>query len=165
MDFCTDLTLNIEYTDPEKFYKDFPTRGQCKELDYQVSACLFYQMDQWTLFAISMSVFVLTYLCDFAFVMNSELTRHYRAVLVGRCCWKNCLDRHVNKYRRWFVWFCLFWLNQQVGDNGLKIASTYANCILFFCHTNSTGEYRAGKMRLFSLLYFSTSFRNSKTVM
>ena len=117
--------------DPEMFYKDFPTRGQCKELDYQVSACLFYQMDQWTLFAISMSVFVLTYLCDFAFVMNSELTRHYRAVLVGRCCWKNCMDRHVSKHRRWFVWFCLFWLNQQVVDNGLD--SMHENCVWNCC--------------------------------
>ena len=84
LNFATDIAWNVEYyKQPEKFYQDFPTAGNCVE-NFTI-ACHFTGMDQpeRSILFVSLSIFLLTYLARFLFVMACERTRHYLATLVG----------------------------------------------------------------------------------
>ena len=119
LNLATDIAWNVEYyIQPEKFYQDFPTTGSCTE-NFPI-ACHFTgkdHMDSSILFYVSLSIFLLSYLGDFIFLMACERTRHYLATLVGYCCWDS-----LKKNQQWIgciflslAWFFISLVNQITG--------------------------------------------------
>ena len=119
LNFATDIAWNVEYyKQPEKFYQDFPTAGNCVE-NFTI-ACHFTGKDHTEssiLLYVSLSIFLLTYLARFIFVMACERTRHYLATLVGYCCWDS-----LKKNQQWIgcfflslAWFFISLMNQITG--------------------------------------------------
>ena len=122
LNFATDIAWNVEYyKQPEKFYQDFPASGNC--IKNFTIACHFsgiYQPER-SILLVSLSIFLLTYLTRFIFVMACEKTRHYLATLVGYCCWDS-----LKKNQQWFGCFfiSLAWLglvSTKLGDTSSEI--------------------------------------------
>ena len=101
VDFTTDLALNVRYYKQlEDFYQHFPSKGSCDE--NSPIDCHFTgkdRMDSSTLFYVSLGIFLVTYFAELIFMTTYNGSKHYRATLIGYCCWDN-----LKKNQQWITW-------------------------------------------------------------
>ena len=95
LDLAFDIALCFEYYYFEEFYQDMPQQEECKE-NFTL-ACYFYKVERLNLFIVSVAIFLLIVFADAFFVMTCNETSHYKAVLVGKCCWSNVSEKSKNQ--------------------------------------------------------------------
>ena len=179
VDFTTDLALNVRYYDQleEAFYQYFPNKGSCHE--NSPMACHFTgkdRMDSSTFFYVSLSIFLLTYFAELMFMTFYNGSKHYRATLIGYCCWENLTrNKQWIKLPAWFIisavnyitglWyesfmqkFTKYWIftydemKQGIDINGCEYCQNCPQretCICVHCGRNANNAAK-GKLQQFS---------------
>ena len=122
VDFISDVTINFQFYITAAAVKSNeanetiildPNSTLSHSSEFTVSQHL-DKMNNWIFFAGSISIFVFTYIADAVLVMTSNHTKHFKATMVGSCCYKSLSNSKVKQRLRTCYWYGILPLFNQI---------------------------------------------------